>query len=498
MRLLLAAAPSPSPSPSPAVPAAQPGCGWFDVGCQVQHAISGWFASLAAGAVNGLLRFTGQVLLSSPVAADLPSVHGMWAGSLAIADTCFVLFVLAGGVIVMTHETLWTSYSAKEILPRLVLGFLAANLSLPLIAEATSLANGLSGALSGQGVTPGSAANGLENTLSAAEAGGGQGGGVFVILLVLTAAVLIVVLAFVYIIRLMALVLLTAAAPLALACYALPQTAFVARWWWRALTACLVIQVAQALVLTAGVRVFFSAGWLPLSGQGGGTVPVLLTICLLYIMMRIPFWVSRPVLTPFGSSPIRKGLKFAFYAAVLSRVQPLLAAGAAAGGGSGGGRGGPARRPPNGGSRPGGGSGGGGGGGSRPRRPPPGGRHTGSPSPSQASSPAAGGGSQPSGGRPRPPQPPPGGPRRPPGGAPRPRPARPRPAAPTPRTAPPRPAPRPPRPAPGRPPPRAATGAATSRAIPARRPPVQQRPPLRPATPPPRGLATRRAGGNRL
>ena len=58
--------------------------------------------------------------------------------------------------------------------------------------------------------------------------------------------------------RLMAVVLLAAAAPLCLALYALPQTAWAARWWWRALTAALSIQVAQGLVLTAAVQVFFS------------------------------------------------------------------------------------------------------------------------------------------------------------------------------------------------------------------------------------------------
>ena len=134
----------------------------------------------------------------------------------------------------------------------------------------------------------------------------------------------------VYVLRLMALVLLTAAAPLALAAYALPQTAWAARWWWRALTACLAIQVAQALVLTAAVRVFSSAGWIPLNGTSSSLLPVLTALCLLYIMMRIPWWISRPVLASFGPSPIRRAARFAFYAAVLSRVSPLLR-GAAAG-----------------------------------------------------------------------------------------------------------------------------------------------------------------------
>jgi hypothetical protein len=158
----------------------------------------------------------------------------MWTTSLAIADSAYVLLAVIGGVIVMGHETVQTSYTAKDIAPRLVTGFLTANLSLVLISRATSLANALSAALAGDGVTPATAASAVLGILTAPL----SGGGVFLVLLALAAAVLALVLAVVYVLRLMALVLLTAAAPLALACYALPQTAWAARWWWRALTAC--------------------------------------------------------------------------------------------------------------------------------------------------------------------------------------------------------------------------------------------------------------------
>jgi hypothetical protein len=127
----------------------------------------------------------------------------------------------------------------------------------------------------------------------------------------------------VYVIRLMAVVLLAAAAPVCLALYALPQTAWAASWWWRALTAALAVQVAQGLVMDAAVQVFFSPGWLPgdMSSALGQT---LVTLCLLYILMRIPFWVARPVLSPFGRSPLRRAARFVVTAAILSRVGPLL------------------------------------------------------------------------------------------------------------------------------------------------------------------------------
>jgi hypothetical protein len=317
------AAPSPAAVPSPAAAGSSSGtsCGFLDVSCEIGNAITSWFAALARDALKPLLTLAGETLLSAPQAGAIPAVHSMWKTSLAIADSAYVLLVIIGGVIVMGHETLQTSYSVKDIAPRLVTGFLAANLSLVLISQVTTIANALSAALAGSGVTPATAASALLGALTAPL----PGGGIFVVLLALAGAVLALVLVVVYVLRLMALVLLTAAAPLALAAYALPQTAWAARWWWRALTACLAIQVAQALVLTAAVRVFSSAGWLPLNGASGGSVlPVLTAICLLYIMMRIPWWISRPVLSPFGHSPVRRTIKFAFYAAVLSRVSPLL------------------------------------------------------------------------------------------------------------------------------------------------------------------------------
>jgi hypothetical protein len=330
VHLAPAASPSPSPSPSPLpAPAAGSGsCGFLDYTCYVTSAITSWFAGLVRSAVNPLLTLIGQSALSTPQPGSIPAVHTMWATSLAVADACYVLLVLIGGILVMSHETLQTSYSAKEIAPRIVLGFVGANLSMVVISQAITIANGLSAALAGHGVTPATAAASLMTTLGNSV----STGAVFLILLALAGVVLALVLAVVYVMRMMAVVLLAAAAPLALALYALPQTAWAARWWWRALAAVLAIQVAQGLVLTAAAEVFFSPGWLP--WPAGYLEQVLITLCLLWVLMRIPFWVARPVLSPFGRSPLRRAVRFAVTAAVLSRVGPLLR-GAAAGSGKG-------------------------------------------------------------------------------------------------------------------------------------------------------------------
>ena len=297
-------------------------CGFLDYTCEISQSITGWFAGLVQSAVNPVLGVIGRDLLSTPQPGSFPAVAGMWGTSLAVADAAYVLLVLAGGILVMGYETVQVSTSAKEIAPRLGIGLAAANLSLILTSHAVTLGNGLSAALAGQGASPQAAGAALSSTIRNSV----STGGIFLILLSLVAVVLALVLAVTYVLRLMAVILLTAVAPLALACYALPQTAWAARWWWRAMTAVLVIPAIQALVLSAAVKVFFTTAWVnTLASQY--LLHMLITICLLYIMMRIPWWIARPALTPFGRSPVRRAARFAVTATVISRITPLLRGG---------------------------------------------------------------------------------------------------------------------------------------------------------------------------
>ena len=323
--LILAATPAAAAArPAPAaVRAVAGGCGIIDVGCQVGQAVTSWFAGLVRSALSPLLALIRHSALATPQPGAIAAVRTMWGTSLAVADTCYVLLVLAGAILVMSHQTLQASWTVKQIAPRIVVGFLAANLSMAGISGAVTFANALSAALAGPQVTPAAAAASLLRTLGNSVSTGGA----FLILLSLAGVVLALVLAVVYVLRLMAVVLLAAAAPLALAMYALPQTAWAARWWCRALAAALAIQAAQSLVLTAAVQVFFSPGWLPWH-ESGYLEQMLITLCLLYVLARIPFWITRPVLSGLGHSPLRRAARFAVTAAVLSRVAPLLRGGA--------------------------------------------------------------------------------------------------------------------------------------------------------------------------
>jgi hypothetical protein len=171
------------------------GCGWFDFTCDVTHAITSWFAGLVTSAVNPLLSLIGETALSTPQPGSIPAVSATWTTSVAIADVLYVLLVLAGGILVMSHETLQTSYSAKEIAPRVVCGFIFANLSMVLMTQAITLANALSAALAGHGITPGTAAKSLIDTLASTV----SSGGIFLVILTIAGVILAVILAFIYV-----------------------------------------------------------------------------------------------------------------------------------------------------------------------------------------------------------------------------------------------------------------------------------------------------------
>lgn len=309
---------------SPAAQAAA-SCGLFDVACHVGQGIDSWFAGLARSAVNPLFALLGRTLLATPQLGGIATVHSLWAGSLAIADASYVLLVLAGGIIVMSHQTLQTSYAVKEIAPRLVTGFLAANVSLLLAGKAIAVADGLSAALAGQGLDPAAAGALLHSLIERMLATSG----VFFVLLALFAVALVLVLTIIYVARLMLTVVLIAVAPLALACHALPQTEGLARWWWRAFAGILAIQAAQAVVLVAAARLFFTEHWVVLIAGTASNTGNALTfdgiqmLCLLYILIRIPFWISRRVWSG-GRSPLRSAVRFVVAAVVLRRITPVL------------------------------------------------------------------------------------------------------------------------------------------------------------------------------
>jgi hypothetical protein len=264
--------------------------GFFDVPGRIRAAIDDWFRALVTDALNPAIELLGRTLLATPQVSGQPRVRQFWQISLAIADALLVLVLVAGGVLLMTHETLQTRYAAKEVLPRLAFAGIAMNASLALSAQLISIANALSAGFLGGGVDPGQASERLKGFV----VGAIDGGGIFLILLGLACAVFAVVLLILYIVRAALVVLLVCAAPLMLLGHALPQTEGIAHLWWRGMVAALAVQVAQSFVLAATLRVFFSADGRDSLGltSTGGLIDLLVALCLLWMLVKIPFWAK--------------------------------------------------------------------------------------------------------------------------------------------------------------------------------------------------------------
>lgn len=269
--------------------------GIFDISGRVEKAIDDWLAGLVESAINPALELLGKTLLSAPDVTEQGQVREIWMISVSVANAAFVLLAVVGGVIVMTHDTVQTRYSVKEILPRLVFAVIATNASLFVCSQCISIANALARSFLGSGIDSGSAIGGLGGAIIASAATGG-----FVVLLAVGVTAIVLLLACTFLARVVMVVLLTVAAPVALACHALPQTEGLATLWWRSIAACLAIQVGQAIVLVAALRIFFTSpeGVFGIS-VGDGLVSLLVLICLFWIMLRIPTWAGRAV---FGGS----------------------------------------------------------------------------------------------------------------------------------------------------------------------------------------------------
>jgi hypothetical protein len=305
------------PFPSPPAP------GLFDVAGRLRAAINGWLRDLVAAAINPAVELAARSVLATPnLAAPGGRVRELWGLSVGLANAGYVLLVCAGGVLLMTNETLQARYTVKDVAPRLVIGLVASNTSLALVGVGIDLANALSRALLGPGIDPDQA----RATLKAVLVFPLDDADVWLILLTLIVVVLALILGASYVLRVAVLVALTVAGPLALAGHALPQTEALARWWWRGVTACLAIPVAQSLALITALRVFFHADQDRVLGLGSARlVDLLVAVCLLWLLARIPTWAVRLVLVGRPATAVTVAKSYVAYRLVrrgLRRLPP--------------------------------------------------------------------------------------------------------------------------------------------------------------------------------
>jgi hypothetical protein len=264
---------------------------FWDLPGRIRQSIDGWFKGLVVDALTPMLELVGKTVLSTPQLAANPQIGQLWKLSLISADTLLVLFVLVAAGLAMSHETMQTRYALKDLLGRLAFAGIAINASLALCGQMITLANALASGFLGDG---GSAAGGA-SSLQTLIVGALAGGGIFITFLGLACAAVAVVLLVLYLIRAAIVVVLICAAPLLLLCHLFPQSEGLAQLWWRALAAAFGIQVAQALLLAAAVRVFFTGSGGSSLGlaASGAVIDMLVCLCLLFVLVKIPFWAKQ-------------------------------------------------------------------------------------------------------------------------------------------------------------------------------------------------------------
>jgi hypothetical protein len=258
-------------------------------------------AEIAFGLVT-LALWAPQVYL-------LPQVEEIRGRALLIVNTGFVVAILAVGVVVMARGTIQQQYGPAELLPRLVIGFLAANFSDPILRVCIDLTNALRLALTGDGVT---SEGSLEHITRLWFGDGSPLDSPYLrpdrslvqIIIVVTAMVLVFQLVIGWFIRLAILIILAGIAPVALAAHATPWTDGAARLWWRTLFACLGTVLLQALSLHTGASVLLDPDT-SLDAMGvpaGDTFDLLVFLVILIVTIKIPKLMERYVTGGGGGS----------------------------------------------------------------------------------------------------------------------------------------------------------------------------------------------------
>ncbi|WP_239336837.1 hypothetical protein [Frankia sp. CiP3] len=296
--------PTPSPGSSPTPPATTGGGdGWFDwldIPGRIARAINNWFSDLIAAALQPMLRLLGRTVLSTPDITAQPRVVDLWHGSVVLANSLFLLILTVGGIAVMGYDSVQTRATAKELAPRMVIGFAAANLSLTLLGIAIRLANALSQALTAQRIDATGTTQLLLTLLL-----GGRITNIFLILLSLVVVGLAAMVVVGWIVRITVMMLLAVAGPLLLIWHGLPWTEGAAALWWRAVAGCLAIQIGQSLLIILGLQILLggdgTGGLLP---NGDGLVNILVAASVLYVAIRLQSWVAQLVLRGSGGRPM--------------------------------------------------------------------------------------------------------------------------------------------------------------------------------------------------
>jgi Conjugal transfer protein TrbL len=234
------------------------------------------FTDWALGLGDSSLNFVTRTPAAGTYAS--PTVRSLWDYSRAITNAALAVIVLCGGLNVMVKEHTRSPYhEALELLPRLLLGALAANLSLSFARFLIDLNNAVAGGVGQVGLPC------YDQATPSQE-------GVALIVTALAYAVVAILLVLQMLMRLALLDLLIILSPLAMLLWVLPQTQGWFRWWIDLFPITVFQQALQVLTLKLGTALMVE---LTPGSLSNATLTLFLGIAVCWLTLKLPTLLHR-------------------------------------------------------------------------------------------------------------------------------------------------------------------------------------------------------------
>ncbi|MER7457327.1 hypothetical protein [Micromonospora sp. NPDC126480] len=289
----------------------------------MMNGLVSWLAETVVDLLGGLLAFLASSIFVSPDVTVLPQVRSIAGKSALVVNACFILAIIAVGVATMVGDSVQMRYTVKELVPRLVVGFVLSAFAVPLTAVLIDVANALTVSLAGTSAPTTEAVTFVQARITSAMTD--ESGALLMAIIGLLIVVLMFMLVGSWLVRIGVLIVLAGIAPVALACYATPWTQGAADLWWRTLLGCLATPTLQAVAFSAGISLLIDPeANLPilLGLPGSDTLNLLLVIVVLWVTVKIPAMVRRYV-TRAGSPNMGGVLLRAVFIQGITRTLPL-------------------------------------------------------------------------------------------------------------------------------------------------------------------------------
>lgn len=264
-------------------------------------AIIKWCAGVIVGGLNILWDLLSATAFTTPDVTVLAEVKTIASTSLAVVNTVYVLAILWMAILVMGRDTIQSRYGLGELIPRLVIGLIGANMAMPVCSQLIGLANAVTAALTSQDITSPGSMKQMQQLVagSLGDQSGNDPAGFLLLLIGLVIAVMVGVLLVQWIVRIGILIVAVGVAPIALALHGTPHTEPAAKLWWRTMLGALGTVLIQAVALHTTLTVFLSPKSdlpaLGLPGNPGAVMKLMVVLCLLWSIIKVPAMMRRYV-----------------------------------------------------------------------------------------------------------------------------------------------------------------------------------------------------------